>query len=213
MAKEQRNELSLSKFRERNKNLDFTLIARDCIGGILYHQLGLKFLSPTINLFFTPEDFNYFCLNLKEYIDGKLEEFKDDSIPYPVGLLTPKTGQPIKVHFMHYKTFIEAKQKWNKRKERINWDNIFVVSSCCYSTEVETLNDKIISDWNKIKYPKVILVDKEYGFDDEFVVEKNPRCKDFAWLLYAPSKTITWKRTFNKYNFIRFLNRSSKKSK
>lgn len=49
-----------------NKNADFTLIARDCVCGVLYHQLGLKFRSPTINLFFTPEDFNWFCPHLKQ---------------------------------------------------------------------------------------------------------------------------------------------------
>ena len=59
-------------FRNSVKNNDITLITRDCIGGILYHQLGRKFLSPTINLFLTPTDFNYFCLYLKEYIDFSL---------------------------------------------------------------------------------------------------------------------------------------------
>ena len=44
----------------KTENKNFTIIARDCVGGILYHQLGERFLSPTINLFFTPEDFNYF---------------------------------------------------------------------------------------------------------------------------------------------------------
>ena len=30
------------------------IIASNCNGGIIYHDLGLKFLSPTINLFFFP---------------------------------------------------------------------------------------------------------------------------------------------------------------
>ena len=85
----------------------------------------MKFLSPTINLFFTPEDFNLFCLNLKEYISVELKESKEDDIPYPVGLLSPKGLPSIKVHFMHYETFNEAKQKWNQRKERINFDNLY----------------------------------------------------------------------------------------
>lgn len=207
MNKEEKNEISLSRFRAKNKNLDFTLIARDCIGGVLYHQLGLKFLSPTINLFLTLEDFNYFCLNLKDYVNGELEEYIDNDVSYPVGVLkSSSVDRPIRIDFMHYSSFEEAKNKWNERKARINYDNLFVVSSCCYKTEIETLNDKIIEDWNKIPYKKVILVDKEYGFDDEFVVQKHKDCKDFAWLLYTPSKTITWKRAFNKFNFIKFLN-------
>lgn len=206
------NKMSAFFFKKKNKNKDFTLIARDCIGGILYHQLGLRFLSPAINLFFTPEDFNFLCLNLKEYMDGELVELKDDSVDYPVGLLHPvkesKIDKPIRVSFMHYETFDIAKAKWDERKARINYKKIYVVSSFCYSTEVETLNDKLIEDWNKIEYKKVVLVDKHYGFNDEFIIKKNKKCKEFAWLLYSPNKTITWKRTFNKFNFINFLNKN-----
>lgn len=205
-----RNDTSQNEYISKLKNSDFTLITRDCVGGILYHQLKMKFLSPTINLFFTPEDFNLFCLNLKKYIDAELKEFKEDKVPYPVGSLSPKGLPSIKVYFMHYKTFKESKEKWDERKKRINYDKIFVISSFCYSTEVPTLSDKLISDWNKIPYQKVVLVDKKYGFDDEYIIKKNPKCEEFAWLLYQPSKTITWKRTFNDFDFINFLNKSEK---
>ena len=204
------NELSQKIFKKRLKNKDFTLITRDCIGGVLYHQLNLRFLSPTINLFFTPEDFNLFCLHLKDYIDAELEESKEKDILYPVGLLSPKNHSPIKVRFMHYDTFEIAKKKWEERKTRINWDNIYVISSFCYSTELPSLSEKLIKDWNQIKYPKVLLTDKKYGFDDEYVIAKPEKCEEFAWLLYTPSQKITWKRTFNEFDFVKFLNKRSK---
>ena len=211
MCKRIINNLSAFSFRKRIKNKDFTIIARDCVGGLLYHQLKSKFLSPTINLFFTLNDFNYFCLYLEDYINGELNESKEDNIDYPVGLLKPKEGsatdKAIKVHFMHYESFEIAKQKWEERKQRINWDNIYVVSSCCYQHEIENLNAQIINDWNKIKYPKVVLVDKKYGFDDEFIIDKPEKCQEYAWLLYAPDKVKTWKRTFNGFDFIKFLNK------
>ena len=204
------NDISLSIFRFRNKNKDFTLICRDCVGGILYHQLGLRFLSPTINLFFTPVDFNTFCLNLKEYLSSELKEVVDKQESYPVGVLKPsETAQEIKVHFMHYESFKEAKQKWDERTQRVNFDNIYVVSTFCYPVEIASLSDKLIKDWNNIKYKKVMLVDKKYGFDDEFVIKKPEKCQEYAWLLYEPSKVMKWKRTFNKFNFIKFLNQKS----
>ena len=201
---------SESSFRSKLKNKDFTIIARDCVGGALYHQLKERFLSPTINLFFTLNDFNYFCLYLEDYISGELSESKEENIDYPVGLLKPRKGttdKAIKVHFMHYETFEMAYQKWEERKQRINWNNIYVISSCCYQHEIENLNDQIINDWNKIKYPKVILVDKQYGFDDEFIINKPEECQEYAWLLYEPDKEKTWKRTFNDFDFIKFLNK------
>ena len=195
-------------FQRKNKNKDFTLIARDCVGGALYHQLGLRFLSPTINLFFIPEDFNQFCLHLRDYIDGQLIEFKDKNTDYPVGLLYPTSGiKPVRIDFMHYDSFEEAFHKWNERKERINWENIFVLSTMCYPKETAVITPQLIEEWNKIPYKKVMLVDKEYGFDDEYVIEKPSRCHEYAWLLFTPGWKHKWKKTFNKFNFIKFFNR------
>lgn len=201
------NELEL--FRSKNKNQDFTLISRDCVGGVLYHQLGLKFLSPTINLFLNPTDFNYFCLYLEDYIDGRLEEYKGDDIDYPVGVLYPKKGSKCDKHvrlgFMHYDSFIEAADKWEERKKRINWNNIYVLSTICYPLEIAELSPELIKKWNDIKYKKVMLVDKKYGFDNEFVIDKPSDCEEYAWLLYSPNNS--WKRVFNQFNFIKFLNK------
>ena len=200
------NNLSHNRFIKRLKNKDFTIIARDCIGGALYHQLKLKFLSPTINLFFSPSDFNLLCLNLEDYINGELTEIKDPSIHFPVGLLTPKKGEAIRVNFLHYETFELAKAKWEERKKRINWNNIYVVSSFCYPLETETFSNELLDNWNKIKFKKVVLTDKKYGFDGEFVVKEPHGYIDHAWLLFSPSKTLTWKMTFNQFDFIKFLN-------
>ena len=191
------------------KNTDVTIIARDCVGGILYHQLGLKFLSPTINLFFVPDVFNDFCLNLKEYISAELKELKDDDTPYPVGLLYPakESGlKPLRVDFMHYDSFIEAKAKWEERKARINWDNIYVVSTFCYPKEVATFSDELVENWNKIKYKKVMIVDKKYGFDNEYIINKPEECHEYAWLLEQIDKDNPEKRVFNEFDFVKFLN-------
>lgn len=203
----------LTLFRSKNKNEDFTLIARDCVGGILYHQLGLKFLTPTINLFFTPDDFNYFCLYLKDYIEGTLKEDFNSGVNYPVGILTPressKIDKAIKIGFMHYDSYKEAEKKWYERKKRINYDNLYVVNTFCYPVEIASLNDELIKNWNKIKYPKIVITDKKYGFKNEFIIDKPQECEEYAWLLFAPDKSNPWKRTFNEFDFIKFLNRNS----
>lgn len=202
-------ERSQKIFRSKNKNNDFTLIARDCIGGILYHQLGLKFLSPTINLFLTPRDFNLLCLHLKTYMRGNLEEYHDESTSYPVGLLYPYkniTLPPIRIDFMHYDSYSEALQKWNIRKKRINYHNIYVISSFCYIGETKTLSEDIVRDWNKIKYKKMVFVNKKYGFDNECLLRKPKQCEEYAWLLYENDEKRKWKRVFNRFDFIKFLN-------
>lgn len=49
-----------------------SIIASNCIAGEMYNDLGLKFTSPTINLFFREKDFLKFVLDLKYYISQKL---------------------------------------------------------------------------------------------------------------------------------------------
>lgn len=185
-----------------------TIISRDCVGGVLYNQYGLKFLSPTINLYFSPEAFNVFCLNLSEYINSNLVQGPNEK-KYPVGVLIPKNPclKPIKVFFAHYTSFEEAKEKWDKRKERINYKNIYIVSTFCNPIEVENFNKKIVEDFNKINYKKVILVDKSYGFDNEFIIKKPKKAPDHGWLLYNYNKLLLWKKVFNKFNFNAFFNK------
>lgn len=43
--------------KKRNKNQRFTLLTANCMGGYIYHQLGVGFLSPTINLMILQSDF------------------------------------------------------------------------------------------------------------------------------------------------------------
>lgn len=201
------NRFSLKKHRFQNRKKQITIISRDCVGGMLYNQYGLQFLSPTINLFFTPEDFNWFCLHLKEYINGTVIEKENNEQAYPVGLLhaADENLKELTINFMHYNNFDEALKKWEERKKRIKWDSIFIVSTFCYPLETDTFSTELVNSFNAIKYKKVILVDKKYGFDGEYVIDKPAKCHEHAWLLFTPGRIIIWKKTFNKFNFDRFF--------
>lgn len=109
--------------RKKLRNCNFTLFTNTCIGGVIYHELGLKFMSPTINLWMHDKDFYKFVNNLHHYISQKLH-FVDDIADYPVAYL-----DDVLIHFNHYKTKEEASLKWYTRCERINWDNIYVICS------------------------------------------------------------------------------------
>lgn len=82
------------------KSKDFTIICNNCLAGVFYNDLGLKFRSPTINLFMYPSDFVKFCLNLKYYINVELTEVLQEKYNYPVGKL-----EDIEIYFMHYNHF------------------------------------------------------------------------------------------------------------
>ena len=111
-------------YKKRLDNKNPTIISSDCAGGIISSNLGLKFNSPTINLYFSKGDFWEFVLNLNGYLSCELVEKKDADKSYPVGTLT-LNDKTIVINFMHYKSFDEAKNKWNERKKRVDFSNIY----------------------------------------------------------------------------------------
>lgn len=46
-----------NKMQRELKNKEVSFLCPNCIGGILFHDLGLRFLSPTVNLMMTQTDF------------------------------------------------------------------------------------------------------------------------------------------------------------
>ena len=109
---------------------DITLISSNCLGGIIYHDLGKQFLSPTINLTFDENDYLCFCENLKSLPSSTLTEDLNNNHPYPVGLLSvPGLNNPLRIYFVHYQTFEEAKRSFERRSKRINTDKILLLFS------------------------------------------------------------------------------------
>ena len=66
-----REHFILPQMRKRLKNKKISILCNNCIGGIVSLELGLRFNSPTVNLYFENDDFfsflktsNIICLNL-----------------------------------------------------------------------------------------------------------------------------------------------------
>lgn len=113
-----------------------TLISNNCAGGAILHSLGMEFTTPTILLQILPEQFPKFCLHAREYLSEELIELKPENMTQkqidrlnkmfgcvpnmPYGLL----GDVV-ICFQHYPTFAEAKQKWNERNARVDFENMF----------------------------------------------------------------------------------------
>lgn len=142
-----------SKNRRRLKNHDFSLIASNCNGGFILHDLGMRFNSPFVNLWMTPKDYIKMLSELKDYMSENLVFIAEDGIDYPVGLL-----KDIRIYFQHYDSEEEARQKWNIRKARMNYDNLFVLFT---DQEGCTKADLVRFDGLPIKN-KVVFTHKYY---------------------------------------------------
>lgn len=117
--------LKLNKYRLKNEN--FTIISDDCFGAYLYTYLDICYKSPFIWMYVEKPNFYKLCTNLKEYLNMNLEFIETDK-KWPVARLKDVT-----IHFNHYKTKENAIECFNKRKERIDFNNLFIKT---------TINDK-----------------------------------------------------------------------
>lgn len=114
------------KMQENLQNHTPSFLCPNCIGGILFHDLGQKFMSPTVNLSINQKEFVDFILHYDEYINGTFEFFQHESLSCPCAYLSYAEGKKITVIFTHYKTEEYAVKKWNDRAKRINKDNLFI---------------------------------------------------------------------------------------
>ncbi|SEA10560.1 Uncharacterized protein, DUF1919 family [Pseudobutyrivibrio sp. ACV-2] len=125
-----------------------SIFSMNCWGGIVYHRLGLEFKSPFINMFLEEGDYIKFLGEPKHYIETNLEVIeylynKDLDINYPVCLC-----DDIKLFFNHYSSYEQALFCWNKRKKRIEWNNLFVT--------MYTNNEDIIRKFYELPYKKKV---------------------------------------------------------
>jgi len=158
--------------RELLKIGNITIISNNCIGGFLYQKYGMKYYSPTIGLQFTQEDFVKLCKNFEQYMKEELMESKDkmeedfiklggSEVNFPVG----KLGD-IYIYFQHYKSFEEAKIKWNNRKNRMNKNKIFFIFVGYENTPI-----KIFEEYDKLPLKNKLLLTNEKIIESENTFE------------------------------------------
>ncbi len=112
--------------RSRLTNRDMTLLIPNCAGGHLFHDLGLRFMSPTINIMMYQNEFLKFVFHLDDYIESELHFYKHQEFDFPCAKLSVEGLPDVNLHFTHYESEEEAREKWESRKKRINKDNMFI---------------------------------------------------------------------------------------
>lgn len=184
--------------RRRLKNSGFSIISSNCSGMFMYYDLGLPYLSPTINLSIGMDDFVKMAENLRWYMEQELSPAgtKDGC---PAGAL-----RDIEIRFIHYKTYEEAARKWEERKKRINWENLFIVGAekdgCTYETlkrfqKLPYKNKVIFTHARYLEFPSAHYIK---GFEEE---------KELGVITYFKEQFLK-RRYLDDFDYVRFLNGS-----
>lgn len=123
-------------------------------------DLHYEYNSPTLGLYFFAEDYIMFLKDLKHnLLEAELTFIEESRYPlgnerrakwefeYPIGLLDGK----IEIHFLHYHSKDEAREKWIRRAHRVNFDNLIVIGM-----QQNLPSDKAIIEFDKLPFPKKI---------------------------------------------------------
>ena len=131
--------------RLRVKQDDFTIISNNCWGTFMYKKFALPYKTPFVNLFiFAPdyiellENFSPELLTKITFIEHEKSKHKEEMIRlniykenYPIGILDNK----YELHFLHYQSQEDAKNKWLARLARMNFDKLIFKFSASWKFE------------------------------------------------------------------------------
>ncbi|OOF52083.1 hypothetical protein BKK54_00225 [Rodentibacter genomosp. 1] len=143
------------QLKSRLKKHGMTVISANCVGAFILHDLGEPFNSPFVNLYLSPRDFIRYLQNIDFYQQQSLEFIASEKT-YPVGKLSD-----IEIHFMHYHSEQEAREKWQIRSARINPDNLFIIMTDKDGAQGITYENLVAFDQLPFKN-KVVFTHKPY---------------------------------------------------
>ena len=126
-----------------------SVITTNCFAGLIMQDLQLEYHSPTLGLYFMYPDYIEFLRHLEHYLkEAKITFVEQSKYPlgnerhakakqwYPIGLLDGK----VEIHFLHYHTEEEAAEKWYRRANRVNMDDLLIIGmdqNLCTAKDVE----------------------------------------------------------------------------
>lgn len=197
-------------YRRRLTAKDFTIISQNCVGGTIYSALGLPFLSPTINVFIEGENFVKLVENLDYYLlltptaltDNYIDPI-DKSMHYPKILVGD-----IEICCLHYKNCADDISAWERRRQRVNLNNVFVIANSWNLFDDKQLIERLCNT----KYKTLIFVTEDCNIDNEkcLTLKGNFWKKDKRGIVrpnltdYMPRKAIRYYESM--FDFVDWFN-------
>lgn len=179
------------KMTKQCKNCDKRILASNCIGGLLYHDINKPFTSPTINIVIREEDFIKLCEKPEHYLATEPVFEKTSPQGYPIANL-----DGILIYGVHYPDFETFKKQWIRRSNRFlkHTEQEIVVISC----DAQIRSEENISRFHALPYRKICYTKRNDIPYKEFVhvpgFEKSEHVGDLT--AYADWKGT---RIFEKY--------------
>lgn len=172
---------------------------------MVYHDLNLPFLSPTINMWIDEKEYFEFIEHFEEYLNCVPE--KSELVrSYPV-IKICREDTTVHLHCVHYGSAEEAIEKWMARAKRVDLENVYVFFEFPYPVNSES---EVVKQFQRVKYKNKVMFAKCKTSDikDADIVH----LRSYDYHMY-PGKTvhyssyITHKRHLDLFDYVSFLNR------
>ena len=151
------------------------------------------------------KDFIKFCQNLEYYLSCEIKPVTQDEYDYPVASI-----DDILLYCMHFNSFDEVKEKWERRKKRVNYDNLFFIMS-----ERDGCDESTILDFDNLPYEnKVIFVHKPMpNIKSAYYIPNTETPENGVNCVVPLTNTVPGedKRYIDNFDYISFLNGNLKK--
>ncbi|HEX9025909.1 MAG TPA: DUF1919 domain-containing protein [Clostridium sp.] len=183
---------------------NFSIICNNCLGGFIYQYYNIEYRTPTLGLFFLARDYVKFLSDIKFYLTKQLEfinpiesiyyeNFKNLAgfMEFPIAKL-----YDIEIFFMHYKNKEEVIEKWTRRINKINWNNLIIIFA-----ENETCNLEIIKQFDDLQFQNKIC----------FTKDDHKEIKSSCYIEEMNDPTRTWdvETIMKHFDLTEFINNAS----
>ena len=163
---------------------DFTIISNNCWAGDVYRYFGLPYQTPTVGMYFFADEYIRFCNNLPHYLTTPIEPLDFCDSKYQKELEQKGQTKKLLAHLddveivlLHYTSWDEAREKWERRAKRVNFDRLIVKNSRQNGCTNENIEDflkmphKILFlDNHPSEHPNVVYISgyehEKYLLDD-----------------------------------------------
>lgn len=195
-ARRAERRLYLALKRTKLKNKTPSVLASNCNGAMILHDMKCRYNSPTVNLYMGTGDFLKLVKDPERYL-GKCPVEVRTNLNFPVGVV-----DDIVLCFMHYKTFDEARDKWIERSKRVDFDNIFLMmtdrNGCTYEH---------IAEFDALPYKnKVVFTHKPYPEFKSAYYIKGFEDKEMVGVLSDDKPGLLKRRWLDDFDYVKFLN-------
>lgn len=154
--------LAANLVKRKTRDLDICIFSNDCWGGEFYRFTNRQYNTPFVGLMVMAPCYIRFLKNPRYYLNMDLkfiekskyddiQEYRENVRDFPIGLL-----DDVEVHFLHYLDAEEAYQKWNTRKRRVDWNNLYVK----FSMDKDYADENLLKAFEELPYKNKISFSK-----------------------------------------------------